>query len=97
MFSLMDSKDGAYRVVTGASRYVIGLDRMVVRREPRTENPDGSLLRRDDELITLLGILDCTVGRPMQLHIDLHVLRVPFTLRCSTAVVCIERGERTKR
>ncbi|WP_148040163.1 hypothetical protein [Cryobacterium tepidiphilum] len=96
----MDSTHGAYRVVTAASRYLIDLDRMVVRREPRAENPEGSLLRRDDELITLLDILDCTVGRPMRLHIDLHVLGVPSTLRCSTPVVSIERvaspGEQSK-
>ena len=54
-------------------------------------DPDGALLRRDDELITLLGISECTVGRPMLMHIDLHVVGVAFTTRGSTPVVSIEQ------
>jgi hypothetical protein len=64
---------------------------MVVRRFPRTEHPEGALLRRDDELITLIGISECTVGRPMFIHIDLHVVGVAFTARGSTPVVSIEQ------
>lgn len=91
MESLMDSTTGAYRVTTSASTYLIDLDRMVIRRSPRTENPDGSLLRRDEELITLLRLAECTVGRQMLLYIDLHVLGVPYTARGSTPVVSITR------
>lgn len=87
----MDSTTGAYRVATASSTYWIDLDRMALRREPRTANPDGSLLRRDDELITLHRIVECTVGRPMELHIDLHVVGVGFTTRWSTPVMSIER------
>lgn len=89
--SLMDSTEGAYRITTAASTYLIDLDRMVLRRIPRSQDPNGALLRRDDELITLIGITECTVGRPMQLDIDLHVLGVEFTTRGSTPVVSIER------
>lgn len=89
--TLLDSTDGVYKVTTAASTYVIDLDHMVLRRMPRTEDTDRALLRRDDELITLLGIAECTVGRPMTLHIDLHVVGVAFSTRGSTRVVSIER------
>ena len=90
MESLMDAGSGAYRVTTLSSTYEIDLDRMVLRRLPRTGNPDGSLLRRDDELVMLLGIDECTVGRRMRLRINLNVLGVDFTTRNSTEVVSIE-------
>lgn len=86
----MDSTIGAYRVATQSSTYEIDLDRMVLRRLPRTANPEGSLLRRDDELIMLLAIDDCTVGRRMSLRINLNVAGVDFTARQSTEVVSIE-------
>jgi len=47
MESLMDVGSAAYRVTTLSSTYEIDLDRMVLRRVPRTGNPDGSLLRRE--------------------------------------------------
>lgn len=90
MDSLMDLASGAYRVTTRSSTYEIDLDRMVLRRVPRTGNPDGSLLRRDDELVMLLGIDDCTVGRRMSFRINLNVLGVAFTTRNSTEVASIE-------
>jgi hypothetical protein len=90
MESLMDSASGAYRVTTLSSTYDIDLDRMVLHRVPRTGNPAGSLLRRDDELVMLLGIDECTVGRRMRLRINLNVLGVDFTTRNSTEVVSIE-------
>lgn len=98
MQSLMDVATGAYEVTTTASTYRIDLDRLIIRRSPRTGDPDGSLLRRDEELITLLEVLECSVGRPMALMIDLHVAGVPYTARISTPVISIERvhspGER---
>lgn len=88
--SLMDAASGAYRITTQSSMYEIDLDRMVLRRIPRTSDLDGSLLRRDEELVMLLGINDCTVGRRMSLRINLNVLGVEFTTRNSTVVVSIE-------
>ena len=87
----MDSATGAYRVTTLSSTYEIDLDRMVFRRIPRTGGPDGALLRRDEELVMLLAIDDCTVGRRMSLRIDLNVLGVPFTTRNATEVMSIEQ------
>ena len=89
MDTLMDSTAGVYRVATAASTYEIDLDRMVLRRDPRTEDTDGALLRRDDELITLVAVIECTVGHPMELLIDLHVVGVEFTTRHSTPVLTI--------
>ena len=89
MDSLMDTTTGTYRVASMASTYIVDLDCAVIRRQPRTGDPRGSLLRRDEEPITLLEVLECTVGRPMALMIDLHVPRVPFTVRVSTPVVSI--------
>ncbi len=91
MQSLMDVATGAYEVTTAASTYLIDLDRLVIRRAPRTVDENGSLLRRDEELITLLEVLECSVGRPMALMIDLHVAGVPFTTRISTPVTRIEQ------
>ena len=100
MQTLMDSTEGAYRVVTTDSSYLVDLDRMVIRRVPRTEDVDGSLLRRDDELVTLLQTVECSVGAPMLLLVDLHVLGVPFTTRTTTPVTSIDRvpspGEQTR-
>ena len=86
----MDSVGGRYEVTTAASSSLIDLDRQVLRRLPRTGNPEGSLLRRDDELVTLLRVVECSVGRRMILLIDLHVAGVPFTTRVSTEVIAIE-------
>lgn len=91
MQTLMDAVAGAYRVVTVASTYLIDLDRAVIRREPRTGHPEGALLRRDEELVTLLEIIECSVDRPMTLLLDLHVLGVPYTARYATRVVSIEQ------
>jgi hypothetical protein len=86
----MDAGSGAYRVTTLSSTYEIDLDRTALCRVSRTGNPDGSLLRRDDELVMLLGIDECTVGRRMRLRINLNVLGVDFTTRNSTEVLSIE-------
>lgn len=89
--SLMDAATGTYRVTTVSSTYEVDLDRMVFKRFPRTGRPEGALLRRDDELVMLIAIDDCTVGRRMSLLIDLNVLGVPFTARHATEVLSIEQ------
>ena len=86
MDSLMDTVSGAYRIVTLASTYLIDLDREMVYREPRTGHPDSTLLPRD-EPITLLEVLECSVGRRMILLLHLHVCGIPLTARYSTQVV----------
>ena len=90
MLSLMDSTTGAYLVVTRSSTYLVALDRRVIRRTPRTGDPEGSLLRRDEELVTLIELRECTVGRQLEMLLDLHVHGVPGTFRRSTTVQSIE-------
>ena len=91
MESLMDSTSGRYEVVTMSSTYYIDLDRMVLWRIPRIQDLLGSLLRREDELVTLLEIQQCSVVQRMVLLIDLHVLGFPPMLRNVTIVQTIKR------
>lgn len=58
MKTLMDSNSGAYLVTTDASTYLVDLDRRVIRRT-RTQNVDGWLLRRDDELVMFVELHEC--------------------------------------
>lgn len=88
--SLMDIASGCYRVTTRSSTYEIDLDSMVVGRLPRTGDPIGALLRRDERPVMLLSIYECTVGRPMLLLVDLGIPGVDSTIRRSTEVTTIE-------
>ena len=88
----MDEARGAYLVRTTASRYIISLDLNVVSRFPDTGPPtEVAALRRDHDQIDLLAVYECTVGKSMELIVDLHLPFVPFTLRRSMPVVSIER------
>jgi len=88
----MDEARGAYLVRTTASRYIISLDLNVVSRFPETGPPtEVAALRRDHDQIDLLAVYECTVGKSMELIVDLHLPFVPFTLRRSMPVVSIER------
>ena len=84
METLKEGTDSRYHVITADSSYLIDLDRMVIRLAPRTENADGALLRRNDELVTLLQIVRNSVGQSMQIIVDLHVLGIPRTARTTT-------------
>ena len=88
--TLMDSITGAYLVTTVASTYLIDLDRLVIKRTPRTHHAGGSLLRRDDELVMLVELRECTVGQHLEMILDLRVHGVPGTFRRSTVVQSIE-------
>jgi hypothetical protein len=84
--TLLDTAIGAYRVVTLASTYVIDLDLEVIRREPRTNHPDSTLLP-SDEVITLLKLIECCVGRRMILLLDVVVFGITLTVRSTSQVV----------
>ena len=90
MKTLMDSTSGAYLVATEAYTYLIDLDRRVIKRTPRTQNVDGSLLRRDDELVMLVELHECTVGLRLEMLLDLRLRGVPVMFRRSTIVQSIE-------
>lgn len=82
----MDSVGGRYVVTTAVSSYLIDLDRQLLKSLSGTGDSEGSLLRRD-EVVTLLDVIECSVGRRMILRIDLHALRLPLTARFTTQVV----------
>ena len=92
MHTLMDQAHGSYLVRTTSSRYVISLDLRVFTRYPGTGPPtEVAALRRDHGQIDLLSVYECTVGKSMELIVDLHLPDVPFTVRRSMPVVSIDR------
>jgi hypothetical protein len=91
---LMDTTTGCYVVTTeSSSRYWIDLDRHLLRRVSSTV-PRRLRLRRDGEVIDLVEVVDCRLGKPMVLLIDLGLPGVWFTTRRSTAVVRIDEVPR---
>jgi hypothetical protein len=92
MHTLMDEARGSYLVRTTSSRYLISLDLNIIRRHPDPGPPTAvAALRRDNDQIDLLRVYECTVGKSMELIVDLHLPTVPFTLRRSMPVVSIDR------
>ena len=63
---------------------------MLLRRMPRVSDRDAVLLRQDNEPITLVSLIDGTVGRSMTLIINLHVPGVAFTNRVTIPVLTID-------
>jgi len=47
-------------------------------------------LRRDGQCVDLISLTECSIGRPMNLIIDLHVPGVMRTTRRTTDVTAIE-------
>ncbi|MBG6212677.1 hypothetical protein [Cryobacterium sp. CAN_C2] len=93
MSTLMDEVSGLYLVHTeSGSTYSIDLDRQELCRMSTPDDPARVHgLRRDGSTVTLLDVLECTVGRPMHLLIDLAVPGVLATTRRTTPVTGIER------
>ena len=93
MSTLMDQVTGQFRIRTqSGSTYLLDLDRHQMCRIPATNDPERDHnLRRDGSTVRLLGIAECTVGRPMHLLIDLAIAGVEATIRRSTPVTAIER------
>jgi len=87
--TLMDLIAGVYLVTTQTAVYEISLDWASIRRRPRSGESGAAELRRDFQPIDLVEILECTVGRRMQLLIDLRVAGVGVTARLSTRVASI--------
>ena len=89
MRRLTNWRTGAYAVTTIDSTYVIDLDRKVVFRVARTEDPIGAKMPRDGEPIALVSIVKCALRQPMHLLLDLRLPGVFVTVRRSTPVVAI--------
>lgn len=93
ILSIMDVASGTYRVVTEASTYFVSLDVHLFRRAPNASGQEVATLRRDGEWIVFLAIVECTVGRRMDMIIDLGIEDIPFTFRRSMPVVSIDLVE----
>ncbi|GAB2526674.1 hypothetical protein [Paramicrobacterium agarici] len=82
---------GRWRVRTRSGAvYVLDLDRHVMIRE-RGFTDFSAALRRDGGEAILLEVIECEVGRPMLLLIDLSWPGVMQTTRATTPVTRIER------
>ncbi|TFB97662.1 MULTISPECIES: hypothetical protein [unclassified Cryobacterium] len=91
MDALTDDATGRYLVTTeSGSHYTLDFNRRVFRRttDPTLVARHG--LRGDGEDIDLVEVMQCRLGRPMILLINLWVPDVWFTTRESSPVVRIE-------
>jgi hypothetical protein len=80
--TLMDSVSGTFVVTTRTSTYLINLDlrAVVIIRGEDPVTPATIMDRdRDRDLVDLIEISECTIGRPMILLVDSHSLGVSAT------------------
>ena len=96
MDSLTDDATGCYVVTTAsATRYWLDLDRRLLRRVTSPGVHAPLRLRQDGDDIDLLEVVQCHIGRPMVLLINLNVPGVWLTTRESTPVVRIDSVPKT--
>jgi hypothetical protein len=84
---------GQWQVATETSLYLIDIDRRLVTRVP--DAGDGTMpglppvaiasLRRDHEPLPLIELVECELGKPLRMLIDVRRDGVP-TLRVSTHI-----------
>jgi hypothetical protein len=90
--SLMDESSGTYLIPTATSCYLISLNLKVVRRFPDAgPSAEVAALRLDNREIDLVAILNRTVGRAVELIVNLHLPTAPWTFRQLTPFVSIDR------
>lgn len=91
MRTLNGETAGRYFVSTeSGSVYLVDLDRLMMSRLPAMDMSADRSLRRDGQSVDLISLVECSIGRPMNLIIDLHVPGVMRTTRRSTDVTAIE-------
>ena len=91
MYALTDEATGRYLVTTeSGSRYTLDFNRRLFRRTTNPTLVARRGLRRDGEDIDLVEVIECRLGKPLLLLINLWVPGVWFTTRESTPVVRIE-------
>ncbi|TFD74880.1 hypothetical protein E3T54_13095 [Cryobacterium sp. Sr8] len=91
MKSLMDVAQGTYRVSTlSGATYVIDLGAQLLCRAHDRPTESDSTLRQNGDFVDLVAIIECSIGRPMILLINLNLPGVEYTTRRSTMVVAIE-------
>jgi hypothetical protein len=92
MDSLTDDATGCYVVTTTTgTRYWLDLDRRLLCRVVNPIAPRPLHLRQDGADIELLELVDCHVGLPLIVLINLNVPGVWLTTRESTPVSRIDR------
>src|SRR5690554_6465473 len=80
---------GRWRVTTRTgTRYLVDLDRQCVRREPARGGSSTSM-HRDQQDVDLLQLMQCRIGAPLVLLLDLHLPGVACTRRVSSDVTRI--------
>lgn len=89
--SVTDTGAGRYLVTTvTGSRYLLDLDARTMRRSPSEIFRAAHALRRDDEDVQILELIQCTVGKPMRLRFNLAVPNVYMTTRITSTVLTIK-------
>ena len=89
--TLMDSVSGTFVVTTVTSTYLINLDlRAVVTIRGDDPVTAATIMDRDRELVDLIEISECTVGRPMTLLVELHAHGFAATRRVTSPVTRIQ-------
>ena len=96
MDALTDDTIGCFVVTTeSASRYWLDLDQRLLRRVTSPIFQSRLRLRRDGEDIDLVEVVDCRVGHPLILLINLNLPGVWLTKRESTNIVRIDPVPKT--
>ena len=87
--ALEDDAPGRFRITTrSGTRYLIDLDRRLIRREPAFAG--GSvMMRRDGQDLDLVFLRECRVGAPLIALVDLHIRGACWTQRTSAEVTRI--------
>ena len=87
--ALEDDAVGRWRIITRTgTRYLLDLDRRLVRRQP--DRSTGSApMRADGRNVALLEIVQCRVGLPLVVLIDLKVPGAACTRRITADITRI--------
>jgi hypothetical protein len=87
--ALEDDAPGRFRITTrSGTRYLIDLDRRLIRREPAFTG--GSVvMRRDGQDLDLVFLRECRLGAPLIALVDLHLPGACWTQRTSAEVTRI--------
>ncbi|MEB0001664.1 hypothetical protein QN355_09045 [Cryobacterium sp. 10S3] len=91
MSTLTGQSGGRFAIETASgSTYWLDLDRAVMRRLPTVDDrANEHELRRDGAEVALLRVVECSIGQPMHLIINLRVAGVVATSRRTTTVMAI--------
>lgn len=84
----MDVATGVYLVSTRSAIYEMDVTQMLLLHIPRGGDVVGSS-EGDGVFVKLLGIYECTVGRPLRMRLYFRALGLEITIRTTAKVVSI--------